>query len=128
MTTSELPQFIQSYFQAISAMDFAGAAACFAETCHHEDPVGGPVNATPAQVGQFLNGLGSLFASVTLAPREVHGQGAQWAIAFKGEGGGRNGAAVSFEGIDVIRLDESGHIAELRAYWNPAATIAALTA
>lgn len=128
MNTIELPSSIQAYFEAISAMEFEKAAACFASPCHHEDPVGGPVNASPTGVKQFFEGLSSLFASVRLFPREVHGQGSGWAIAFRGEGRGRNGAEVVFEGIDVFHLDDSGRIAELRAYWNPSPTIAKLMA
>ncbi|MDE3246134.1 MAG: nuclear transport factor 2 family protein [Acidobacteriota bacterium] len=128
MSSPEPPPALQAYFEAISAMDFGKAAACFADPCHHEDPVGGSVNRAPAGVRQFFEGLGSLFASVRLFPREVHGQGSEWAIAFRGEGKGRNGAEVVFEGIDVFRMDGSGRIVELRAYWNPAATVAKLMA
>lgn len=128
MNAHELPPSLQAYFEAISAMDFEKAAACFADPCHHQDPIGSPVNASPAGVKQFFEGLGSLFASVRLFPREVQGQGSEWAIAFGGEGKGRNGAEVRFEGIDVYRLDEAGLIVELRAYWNPGPIVAKLMA
>ena len=73
-----------------------------------------------------MSGLGSLFKSIKLFPREGHGQGSEWAIAFRGEGLGANGAEVIFEGIDIMRLDKAGRIAELRAYWNPGPIIAKL--
>ncbi len=126
MDRFELPPLMLAYFEAVSALDFQKAAGCFADPCYHQDPVGGPVNRSPAGVRQFFEGLGSLFASVRLFPREVYGQGSEWAIAFRGEGKGRNGAEVIFEGIDVFRLDESGRIAELRAYWNPGPAVAKL--
>lgn len=126
MSSLELPPSIQAYYDAISALDFEKAAACFADPCHHEDPVGSPVNGSPAGVKQFLEGLGSLFASVRLFPREVQGNGSNWAVAFRCEGKGRNGAEATFEGIDVVHLDESGRIAELRGYWDAAPTIAKL--
>ena len=128
MSSLELPPSIQTYFAAISAMDFEKASDCFTTPCHHEDPIGSPVNSSPAGVKEFFEGLGSLFASVRLFPREVHRQGSEWAILFGGEGKGRNGAEVVFEGIDVIRLDASGQIAELRAYWNPGPIVAKLMA
>ena len=126
MSEFELPLSIRAYFEAISALDFEKAAACFADPCHHEDPLGSPVNATPGGVKQFLQGLGSLFESVSLFPREVHGQGSEWAIAFGCKGKGRNGAEVVFEGIDIIKLDDADQIRELRAYWNPGPTLAKL--
>ncbi len=128
MSFPVLPTAIQDYFDAVSAMDFDKAAACFADPCRHEDPVGSPVNGSPAGVKQFFAGIGSLFTSVRLFPREAHGQGSEWAIAFRGEGKGRNGAEVVFEGIDVFHLDASSKIGELRAFWNPGPTIAKLTA
>ncbi|MBL0210679.1 MAG: nuclear transport factor 2 family protein [Holophagaceae bacterium] len=128
MSSSELPPMVQAYFDAITAMDFEKASACFTTPCHHQDPIGSPVNTSPADVKQFFEGLGSLFASVRLSPREVHGAGSERAIAFRGEGRGRNGADVVFEGIDVIRLDASGRIAELRAFWDPGPTVAKLMA
>jgi steroid delta-isomerase len=128
MSPLELPPSIQAYFEAISAMDFEKASACFTTPCHHQDPIGSPVNTSPAGVKAFFEGLGSLFASVHLFPREAHGQDSEWAVAFRGEGKGRNGAEVVFEGIDVIRLDASGQITELRAYWNPGPTVGKLMA
>lgn len=128
MNEHGLPPSLQAYFEAVSAMDFEKAAACFADPCHHQDPIGSPVNTAPAGVKRFFEGLGSLFTSVRLFPREVHGQGSEWAIAFGGEGKGRNGAEVRFEGIDVYRLDEAGLIVELRAYWNPGLIVAKLMA
>ncbi len=127
MSDFELPLSIQAYFEAISGLDFEKAAACFTDPCHHEDPVGTPVNTSPAGVKQFLDGLGSLFVSAKLFPREVHTQGSEWAIAFRCEGTGRNGADVVFEGIDIFRLGNSGLITELRAFWNPGPTLAKLT-
>ncbi len=128
MTDKTLPPSIQAYFEAISDLNFTKASDLFSEPCHHEDPVGGPVNYSPAEVKKFLDGLGSLFVAAQLFPREIHGQGSEWAIPFRCEGRGRNGTEVAFEGVDTFRLDSEGHIVELRAYWDPAPALGKLMA
>jgi steroid delta-isomerase len=117
---------IDAYFAGITAKDFEAVAACFADATHHEDPVGSPVNHSPAGVKAFLDQIGGLFATVDLRPRCAYRCGDEYAVVWDGQGTGMNGAQVAFEGVDVIALDGAGRIATLRAFWDPAPTIGKL--
>ena len=120
MSAAPIHPVIDAYFAAVTAMDWDGVAACFAREIHHEDPVGSPVNRTPEAVKAFFTQIGGLLRTLDLRPRCAFRCGDEFAIPWDGQGTGRNGAQVSFEGVDVIGLDGEGRIAALRAFWDPA--------
>lgn len=126
MSHAPIHPSIDAYFATLSAMDWDGVAACFAPEIHHEDPVGSPVNRSPAGVKAFLTQIGGLFETVALRPRAHFRCGDEFAIVWDGEGRGRNGAQVTFEGVDLIRVDGEGRIATLRAFWDPAPVLGRL--
>ena len=126
MSAAPIHPSIDAYFAAVTAMDWDGVAACFASEIHHEDPVGSPVNRAPAAVKAFFAQVGSLFATVDLQPRCAFRCGDEFAIPWDGQGTGKNGAQVAFEGVDIIALDGDGHIKTLRAFWDPAPVLGRL--
>ncbi len=119
---------IDAYFAGISAMDWEAAVAGFAADVHHEDPVGSPVNRSPEAAKAFFQQIGGLFRTVELRPRASFRCGDEYAVVWDGQGMGQNGAAVAFEGVDVIALDAGGRIRSLRAYWDPAPVMGKLMA
>lgn len=127
MTTPNLPPTMRRYFDALAKLDFAGVAACFAPDGLQEDPVGGGVRHGPGEVEAFLRQIGAAFAAIELRPIRAYDCGGELALVWDASGRGKNGAAVSFHGIDVVKLDDAGRITSLRAWWDPAPVIAAVT-
>ena len=71
--------------------------------------------------------LVSLFETVGLTEDHIFLVGDTAAVKWTGQGRGRNGKNVSFEGIDVIECNSEGEIVLGHAYWNPAPVVAAVT-
>ena len=76
----------------------------------------------------FADGIFSLFTNVGLTEQNVFLNGNTAAVKWIGTGTGKNGAAVTFEGVDVITVNEEGKISLVNAYWDPTPVIAAVTA
>ena len=119
---------IVEYFSAIRAMDVERYVQTFAEDAVVEDPVGSPPLRTQDARRQFLTGINSLFQSVDLIEEHVYANGDSVAVKWIGKGVGRNGKAVSFEGIDVIDCNAVGKIQTVRAFWDPAPVMQAVQA
>ena len=120
---------LNRYFRAIRELDREAFVGCFAE-CHveHHDPVGAAARHSRAEIGEFFDGLGALFASVELTPDKVYPGGDSLALTWTGQGRGQNGRDVRFEGIDVFQFNADGFIVALHAYWDMAPTMAELMA
>jgi steroid delta-isomerase len=130
-STTVSPQMVQAivqqYFAASRSPHKADAmAACFAETCMHQDPADAPILKSRAEVRQFLQAIADLFVSVELTEEFVSINGQAAAVKWIGHGISRNGAEVQFEGIDVFEINVEGMIQTLKAYWNPSALLAQL--
>jgi len=119
---------LHRYFKAIKDLDLQAWLGCFASTFEQADPVGGPLRTTREELAAFFTGLGGLFEAVELTPEKIYPAGREIALTWTGQGVGKNGRPVTFEGIDVFVLDEHGLITSLKAYWDMAPTMAALTA
>jgi steroid delta-isomerase len=117
-------QTVAEYFSAIRAMDVDRWIDTFAPDAESHDPVGAAPLLGHAALREFLTGMFSLFESVELTEDHVFVVGNSAAVKWTGQGLGRNGSNVTFEGIDVIECNQDGKIASLRAYWNPAPVIA----
>ncbi|MDQ6662863.1 MAG: nuclear transport factor 2 family protein [Acidobacteriota bacterium] len=125
-TTCE--QAVAEYFAALRAMDADRWVNTFASDAVSHDPVGVPPHHGHAALRQFLTGVLSLFQTVGLTEEHIFIAGNSAAVKWNGQGVGRNGRAVTFEGIDVIDCDAEGKIATVRAFWDPGPVIAAVTA
>jgi steroid delta-isomerase len=130
-STTVSPQMVQAivqqYFAASRSPHKAEAmAACFAETCIHQDPADAPILKSRAEVRQFLQAIADLFVSVELTEEFVSINSQAAAVKWIGHGIGRNGAEVQFEGIDVFEINAEGMIQTLKAYWNPSVLLAQL--
>ncbi|OLP19727.1 ketosteroid isomerase [Leptolyngbya sp. 'hensonii'] len=118
---------VQQYFAASrSTTKVEGMVACFAEDATTYEPVGGPPSQGHAAIRQTLQGLVDLFAEVGLREEFVSVNGHQVAVKWRGQGLGRSGRTVAFEGIDLFEVNEAGQIQTLWAYWNPMALVAEL--
>jgi len=124
-TTCE--QTVAEYFSALRAMDIDRWVSTFAPNGVSHDPVGTPSLDGHDALRKFITGIFSLFETVGLTEDQTFIIGQTAAVKWTGRGKGRNGKEVTFEGIDVIECGADGKIALVKAYWNPAPVVAAVT-
>lgn len=126
MSTDRTQKAVADYFAAIRAMDTEAWLASFAADAVSHDPVGAPPISGHAALRQFFEGIAGAFEKVGLFEDHVFVNGNEAAVKWTGRGVGKNGRAVTFEGIDIFRINDEGKIQTLRGYWNPAAMMAEL--
>src|SRR5579863_1723981 len=91
---------IAGYFATIRAMDTDAFVATFAADGVLHDPVGAPPHVGHAAIRAFADGIFGLFETVGLTEDAIFVAGNGAAVKWTGRGRGKNGAAVTFEGID----------------------------
>lgn len=121
-----VPHCVANYFKELRAMDEDGWTANFAHDGALYDPAdAAPLMGESALRGFFQAACGA-FKSLALAEEAVFVCGNQAAVKFRGEGVGKNGRAVRFEGIDLFDISADGRIQSVRGYWDPAGLFAQL--
>ncbi len=126
MSPEIIQKVVADYFAATRAMNGEAWVATFAEDAISHDPVGAPPMQGHAALRQFFDGIVGAFEKVGLSEDQVFIAGHSAAIKWTGRGTGKNGRAVTFEGIDVFEINEAGKLQTVRAYWNPAAMMTEL--
>lgn len=119
---------LDQYFAALCALDADGFTNAFAADARQEDPVGSPVRQGRAEIRGFFEQMGGLLAELELKPTATYWGPASAAVPWKGRGRGRNGAEVTFEGVDLFAFDAEGRIASIQAFWDAGPVLAALMA
>ncbi|HSY70186.1 MAG TPA: nuclear transport factor 2 family protein [Edaphobacter sp.] len=127
MSTITCRQAVAEYFSALRAMDVDRWVSIFAPDAESHDPVGTPPLLGHDALRQFLTEIFSVFETIGLIEDHIFVTGDSAAVKWTGLGRGRNGKDVIFEGIDVIECNPDGKIISVRAYWNPAPIVAAVT-
>lgn len=123
MTPETVSRTIRAYFAAIRAMDVEAWIATFAPDATDYDPVGAPPTVGHDALRQFFTAIIATFKKVSITEDQIFIAGNGAAVKWTGEGTGKNGRKVRFEGIDVFDLNEAGLIQNMRAYWNPGEVI-----
>lgn len=128
LSTETIQAAIAGYFAASRSTENKEEqmVSFFAEDTVSYDPVGGPALEGHAGLLQYFQAVASLFEQVGLTEEFVTIADKEAAVKWKGRGVGKNGCEVTFEGIDMFEFNDAGKIQSMRAYWNPAATIAEL--
>lgn len=128
MTTakSTVERRIASYFKALQVSDEDAWIACFANDGALYDPANAPPLSGEPALREFFQAAGGAFKSLTLSEEAVFICGNQAAVKFRGEGVGKNGRAVRFEGIDLFDINAAGQIQSVRGYWDAAELFAQL--
>lgn len=116
-------QVVAAYFSAIRAGDAGAWIATLAEDVVSHDPWGAPPHRGHASLRAFFEGMDEAFDKVALHEEDVFVAGNGAAVRWLGEGTGRNGRKVTFEGIDIFTVNDGGKIEEIRAYWDPASVM-----
>ena len=126
MSTEMIRKVVGEYFAALRAMDAEAWAATFAEDAVSHDPVGTPPHHGRAALREFLSGMIRLCQQFGLTEDHVFIAGDGAAVKWTGRVLGKNGRAATFEGIDVIEVNEHGKIQTVHAYWDPVPVLAEL--
>lgn len=125
MLPDAVSRVVAEYFAAIRAADMEAWVATFAPDAVSYEPGGPPLQGHGA-LRQFFQGVTGAFKQVGLSEDQVFVVGQEAAVKWTGRGVGKNGRAVTFEGIDIFTVNEEGKIQTLKAYWEPAAMMAEL--
>lgn len=126
MSVTTLTQTLDAYCTGISTKNVETILAAFAEDATQTDPIGTPTNVGHTAIRGFFEGLFGLFDSLTFTADQVFAIGNDVAMKWTARGTGKNGRAVTVEGIDVIKLNDAGTIQTLTAYWDAPPVLAAL--
>ncbi len=116
---------VNSYFDAICALDGDAWIATFAADAVSYEPGGPPLVGYDA-LRVFFNGVAGGFETIEMRPDQVFPVGNEAGVKWSARGTGKNGREVTFEGIDIFTVNNDGKIQTIKAYWNPAAMMAEL--
>jgi steroid Delta-isomerase len=126
MSPEVVSKAIKNYFAALRAMDQKAWVNTFAEDAVSHDPVGAPPIVGHEKLGEFFQSVAGAFKEVGLTEDQVFVAGNGAAVKWTGRGISHAGKDVTFEGIDVFEVNETGKIQTVYAYWNPAEMVAQL--
>ncbi len=126
MTNSVCLAAVAEYFAALRAMDIERWVNTFAPDAVSYDPVGMPPHVGHAALRSFVTGALAGFTSFGLTEDQVFAADLSAAVKWTGHGVARNGAQITFEGVDVIDCDAAGKITMVRAFWDPGSAFKAL--
>jgi steroid Delta-isomerase len=117
---------VAAYVAATGAMDANAVADAFAPDGVSNDPVGTPPHDGRTAIRQFMEGILTEAESVTTTPDQVFIAGDSAAFKWTVQLTTKHGRSATFEGIDVIQVNDDGKIQSLHAYWDPAPVLAVL--
>ena len=126
MSPEVIATTVKEYFAALRAMDQQAWVNTFAEDGVSYDPVGAPAINGHQKLAEFFQTITAAFKEVGLTEDQVFIAGNSAAVKWTGRGTSKQGRAVHFEGIDILKVNEAGKIETLHAYWNPAEMVAQL--
>ena len=112
-TREQVEATVRQYVDAVGRHDLEATVALFAEDAHQEDPVGTPANVGRDAIrGFFERAFAGPFTTTLTGPLLVTGDHA--AVHFTIEVPTRADPML-IRVIDLVRVDEDGLIADLRA-------------
>lgn len=128
MSSMTLQNTVATYFAALRARDADAWLATFADNAVLYDPVGQPPLEGHAAIRHFAEQVFGLCTTFGLREEATFLAGNEVAVKWNGYAVGKNGHEITFAGIEVIAVNETGVIQTVRAYWNPAPILAELQA
>lgn len=114
----EMKATFKRYIERLTASDVDGIMALYAEDGEIEDPVGAPPKRGHADLRAFYTVMAPALQVEIVGPICVaggHAAAPLRACVTLGAGKRRY-----LDAVDVLRFDDDGLIASVRAYWNPA--------
>ncbi|NWF59187.1 MAG: nuclear transport factor 2 family protein [Fischerella sp.] len=126
MSKEAIETVIAAYFANIAAMNPEGWIENFAEDAVSHDPVGEPPTKVHENFRAFISQLKAVFEKLEPTTDHIFVAGNEAAVKWTMQGISKSDKSVTFEGITVFEINDSGKIQTTRAYWNPAAMVAQL--
>ena len=117
---------VAAYFGATRAMDAKAVAEAFAPDGVSNDPVGTPPHEGRDAIRQFMQGVIAESERVESTADDVFIAGDSAAVKWTVQLTAKHGQSVTFQGIDVIQVNDQGKIQTLSAYWDPAPVLTVL--
>jgi steroid delta-isomerase len=115
-TPQQIREIMERYVKRMSAGDADGIAALYRDDATLEDPVGAPlVRGKPAILDWYRKSAGRVKLELT-GPVRVCGLEAATPLLARAPAG--PGKTTLIDIIDVMRFDEEGRIASMRAFWS----------
>jgi steroid Delta-isomerase len=112
-TRDQVEAAVRTYVEAVGRQDLESTVALFAEDARQEDPVGTPPNVGREAIrGFFERAFGGSFSTDLAGPLLVTGDHAAVHFVITVPTGGE---PMVVRVVDLIRFDEQGLIADLRA-------------
>lgn len=105
------------YVELFQEKDREGWLALFAADAVHFDPVGTPPNEGRDAIASFWDRTFSMLESGNFDIHHVFVCGDEVASVFTFTGH-TPGGGITFDGLEIFRVDEAGLITEMRAYWD----------
>jgi steroid Delta-isomerase len=115
---------VATYLAATGALDADAVAEAFAPDGVSNDPVGTPAHAGRDAIRQFMQWIFTKTETATVTSRKVFVAGDSAAFDWTVQLTTKQGQSVTFEGIDVIQVNDDGKIQTLHAYWDPTPVLA----
>lgn len=125
-STEAIQLAVAAYIAATGAMDANAVAEAFARDGVSNDPVGMPPHTGRDGIRQFLQGILAETERVSITPDQLFIAGDSAAFKWTVHLTTKRGQSVTFDGIDVIQVNDDGKIQSLHAYWDPAPVLAVL--
>ena len=116
LTPAHIRQVFEDYCRLVTEGDFSAVAKLYAEQATVEDPVGSDPHVGRDAIREFYkSSAGTVRLELSGSVRIAGVEGAAPMIANAGEGEGR----LIIETLDVMKFDDDGLVASMRAFWGP---------
>ena len=119
-TSEQVRKVVGDYLASFPVRDRDAFLACFAEDATQVDPVPSPPNVGKEAIGAFWDNIVQMAEKLDPELHHLHVCGDEAALVFTMKARtGDGGTAIDI--VDILKVDDDGKIASLRAYWDPAA-------
>ncbi|WGV27954.1 nuclear transport factor 2 family protein [Halotia branconii] len=126
MSPAVIESIVNAYFANFGAMNPEGWVENFAEDALSHDPVGEPPAKVHEGFRQFIGQLQAVFVKLEPTIEHIFIAGNEAAVKWTMQGTSKSGKVITFEGITIFEINETGKIQTTRAYWNPVQMVAQL--
>ena len=113
----DVQRLVERYVARFNASDRDAWVALFSRDAVQHDPVGEPPHRGVDEIAAWWDRAVAVYDGIIIEPRRISVNGVEaamsWRIVERHDGKQR-----AFEGVDVLRFDSDGLIAEVRAYWD----------
>ncbi len=116
-SSKQIGETMERYVALMCSGDADGIAALYRDDATLEDPIGAPlVRGQVAILDWYRKSAGKLMLVIT---GPVRACGSEAATPLQGRAPAGPGKTALIDMIDVMRFDEEGRIASMRAFWSP---------